>query len=121
MTANFMLQVINTLGSSCLHCLQAAINAIGSKCLELAIIIAIVIIAKLMDDATKAKGNRPKFATNVPKDEGTKAIVDILEPETLKLAKLSMNATPIQFKNWEYDFLAYFESINGNKIGRAHV
>ena len=77
-----------------------------------------------MDDATKAKGNRPKFATNVPKDGGIKAKIntlkpdytDISEPQTLTPAKLSIHATPIQFKNWEYNFLAYFEGINGNIV-----
>ena len=36
------------------------------------------------------------------------------KPETLKPEKLSMSATPLQYKHWKTDFLAFFRAINGH-------
>ena len=59
--------------------------------------------AKVTDDARRAQ-----------KDNGDLAAIGIrAKPETLKPDKLSMSATPLQFKHWKSDFLAYFRAING--------
>ena len=65
--------------------------------------------AKLIEDAQRA--NQAQVAMNAWADtqvQGIKA-----KPETLKPDKLTMSATPLQYKHWKTDFLAFFRAING--------
>ena len=72
--------------------------------------------AKLIEDAKKADQTRAQMNAWVDGPQmGAQANANVIKakPETLKPDKLTMSATPLQYKHWKTDFLAFFRAING--------
>ena len=59
------------------------------------------------------KKSTAQQATNTANRDNTLPNGIIAKPDTLKPDRLPMHASPLQYKHWKSDFLAYFKAING--------